>query len=262
MNRITMSTISKSASRMMAITVTVGALAGCQLLTGYQTIDRPEAPRAPVRTIKQLPGEFTIACEGTYHCEITKVDNNLLIDSESHNPIPGAKVVAVDQRASMADDRDKVSSSEQALLLPNKLDGLVNYYARLTPGNHEIHVNFYPENNDEYKERFALIHEFKKTGDYRLRAYRAVNNEQSDSLLDSASPDPLCVELLRNNQSVRRFCKLPVDSRQNEFVEVTGISKGAETQALLFSDELISDEESGFDLESDIGRETHQKTTN
>lgn len=241
MNKRTASNSFKSMTALAVISLLL-AISGCQQLSGYQTIDTPELPAPPVESIDQNPGEATVACEGTYHCEITKVDDNILIDSETHTPVLGASVVAADELKPKQNASGTVPTSELVPLSSTKLDGMINYYARVNPGKREIHVNFYPENNDEYKERFALIHEFKESGDYRLSAYRTPSNEKANSLLDSASPAPLCVELLLDNQPIRRFCKLPVDSRENEFIEVTGISKGAETQALLYSDESDFDD--------------------
>lgn len=220
----------------LAATVAMLALSGCQVINGYQTLDTPEAPTPSADKIHTFPGEVTVACEGTYHCELTQIDKKLLIDSDSHAPAKGAIVTQPDE---LKQSKGGLSTPKLVPLLSTKLAGLVNYYARVMPGKHEIHTNFYPENNDEYVERFALIHDFKVPGDYRLRAYRTADNEKAESLLDTASPNPLCVELLYNTKPIRRFCKLPVDSRQNEFIEVTGISAGPETQAILSSDDAV-----------------------
>lgn len=57
-------------------------------------------------------------------------------------------------------------------LSASAMPGLTNYYARVMPAKREVHVNFYPENNEGYVERFAMIHDFVDTGIYKLRAYQ------------------------------------------------------------------------------------------
>ncbi|MGP4848664.1 hypothetical protein ACTXGQ_31515, partial [Marinobacter sp. 1Y8] len=52
----------------------------------------------------------------------------------------------------------------------------------------------------------------------------------SGSLLDTASPEPLCIELLQGTKVQRRFCKQLDAEHQGEFVE-TGMDK-AVTSAL------------------------------
>ena len=224
-------TLLVSAAAVMTLTLT-----GCQVLTGYKTIATPESPTPSVDKIQTFAGEVSVACEGTYHCEITQIDKKAMIDSDSHLPDKGIRVTQPD---ALNPPKEAAKTPSLVPLVSTKLKGLVNYYARVTPGKHEVHTNFYPENNDDYVERFALIHDFTEPGDYRLRAYRLPMNDQADSLLDSASPNPLCVEVLHDSKPIRRFCKLPVDSRLNEFIEVTGLSSLAETQALLSSDDAV-----------------------
>lgn len=216
-----------------------GALTACQMLTGYQTIATPKAPTAPVGSIYSQPGEVSIACEGTYHCEIAQIDKQRLISTENHQPLNEAMVTSADKVFRNSEKHAK--TIKLVALMPTKLQGLMNYYARVIPGKREVHVNFYPENNDAYVEHFALIHEFTEPGDYRLHAYRIASTNTATSLLNSASPNPLCVELLQDKRPIRRFCKLPLDTRQNEFIEVTDIKNGADLEAFLSSDG------SGFD---------------
>lgn len=49
---------------------------------------------------------------------------------------------------------------------------MTNYYARVKPAKREVQVNFYPENNVGYVERFAIIHDFVEPGTYQLHAYQ------------------------------------------------------------------------------------------
>jgi hypothetical protein len=75
-----------------------------------------------------------------------------------------------------------------------------------------------------YVERFAMIHDFTEAGTYQLRAYQKKSSEKSGSLLDTASPEPLCIELLQGTKVQRRFCKQLDAEHQGEFVE-TGMTK-------------------------------------
>jgi len=207
-------------------------LSGCQLLTGYQKIDEAESADAWVGKIKPIAGEVNIACVGTYHCEIVQIDKTLIIASNSHEPI-NSKIVAVSphqegtEKALTNMDMAPLANKNAIKIVPlapSSMPGLTNYYARVMPAKHEIHVNFYPENNMGYVERFAMIHDFTEADTYQLRAYQKKNSEKSGSLLDTASPEPLCIELLQGTKVQRRFCKQLDAEHQGEFVE-TGMGK-------------------------------------
>ena len=232
----TTSPLIKSAPFFSALVLTF-LLSGCQSITGYQTIDKPKSVSAPAGKIYSQPGEVSIACEGTYHCEIAQIDKQRLIGPDTHQPLNPKMVISAKQGFQASERNDK--TIKLVPLMPTKLAGLMSYYARVIPGKREVHVNFYPENNDAYFEHFAVIHEFTEPGDYRLHAYRTASRNDATSLLNSASPNPLCVELLQDGRSIRKFCKLPIDTRQNEFVEVTGIADGADLEAFLSSDDSV-----------------------
>lgn len=198
-------------------------LTGCQLLTGYQQIEAAESAALWAGKIHPVKGEVSIACMGTYHCEITRIDETLIIAPETHQPVDMSML------AKMPNPDDKPlldnKSVKVVALSPSGISGLTNYYARVKPIKREVHVSFYPENNLGYVERFAIIHEFAEST-YQLRAYHKKSNAQSGSLLDSASPEPLCVELLQNGSVQRRFCKQLSAEQQGEFVE-TNIAEAA-----------------------------------
>lgn len=216
-------------------------LSSCQLLTGYNQIDKAE--RAEVWSGKIMPmnDEVNIACAGTYHCEITKIDKTLVISTDTHRPFDISMLVSISnadgvpyaklskrEQVKMQKDTIPLVDNKSVVIVPlsaSSLPNLVNYYARVKPIKREIHVNYYPENNTGYVERFAIIHEFKEPGTYMLQAYRHKSSEDKGSLLDSASPSPLCIDLLQDNQLKRRFCKRSDNESQGEFVEndmVTG----------------------------------------
>lgn len=210
-------------------------LSGCQSLTGYQKTDKADSATAWAGQVIPMAGEVNIACAGTYHCEITEIDKISVIATDTHKPvdlkmlvsmsnvngIPYAKLSKREQ-IQMQRDTTPLMNNQSVKIVPltvSGMPGLINYYARVKPIKREVHVNFYPENNTDYVERFALIDEFKVSGTYLLRAYRKKSPKASGSLLDAAPPEPLCIDLLKDNLLQRRFCKQLDTDTQGEFVE-------------------------------------------
>ncbi|WP_296245433.1 MULTISPECIES: hypothetical protein [unclassified Psychrobacter] len=221
-------------------------LSGCQVLTGYHQIDSAENAKAWAGKINPIAGEVNIACVGTYHCEIARIDKTRIIGSDTHKPINPAMLVEMqDVKASdksrtgnkhisapMAMDMTPLAHKNAIKIVPlsvSGMPGLTNYYARVKPAKREVQVNFYPENNLGYVERFAMIHDFMEEGTYQLRAYQKKSNISSGSLLETASPEPLCVDLYQGNSVQRRFCKQMGTEHQGEFVE-TRVVKAAPAQ--------------------------------
>ena len=208
-------------------------LSGCQLLTGYQKIDKAESAKAWAGKIQPIAGEVNIACVGTYHCEIVQIDKTLIIAADSHEPAnPNMVVDLLNVHSAQKSSAQKPTKAQMDMtplihknaikivpLSASAMPGLTNYYARVMPAKREIHVNFYPQNNIRYVERFAMIHDFTEAGTYQLRAYQKKSSENSGSLLDNASPEPLCIELLQGNKVQRRFCKQMDTENQGELLE-------------------------------------------
>ncbi|WP_114700902.1 hypothetical protein [Psychrobacter proteolyticus] len=215
-------------------TIVAGSLllSGCQLLTGYQKIDEAESAEAWIGKIKPIAGEVNIACLGTYHCEIVQIDKTLIIAPDSHEPINPQIATALPSRKGTVEipinmDMTPLINKNAIKVVPlaaSSMPGLTNYYARVMPAKREVHVNFYPENNMGYVERFAMIHDFTEAGTYQLRAYQKKSSGKSGSLLDTASPEPLCIELWQGSKVQRRFCKKLDAEHQGEFIE-TGMAK-------------------------------------
>ena len=200
-------------------------MSGCQLLTGYQKIDEAENAKVWAGHIQPVAGEVSIACVGTYHCEIVQIDKTLVIAPDSHEPVNPAMVTTLAEADSGTILIDfllasgVISALVGTFFVPSAMPGLTNYYARVMPAKREIHVNFYPENNVGYVERFAMIHDFTQAGTYQLRAYQKKPSNKSGSLLETASPEPLCIELLQGSTVQRRFCKQLDSKHRGEFVE-------------------------------------------
>lgn len=216
-------------------------LSGCQILTGYQQIDEAENATAWAGEIIPIIDEVNIACAGTYHCEITQIDKTPVVSTDTHKPVDLTMLVSMSntdgipyaklskrEQAQMQVDTIPLVNQKSIKVVPlsaSGMPGLINYYARVKPIKREIHVNFYPENNVDYVERFALIDEFKEPGTYLLRAYRQKSPKNNGSLLNAASPEPLCIDLLKDNILQRRFCKQLDTANQGEFVEASMIKK-------------------------------------
>lgn len=222
----------------------VSLLSGCQLLTGYQQIDSAENAKMWTGKIKPIAGEVNIACVGTYHCEITRIDQTRIISSDTHEPINPTMLVKTQEAngkspagnkqvsAPIAMDMTPLTHKNAIKIVPlsaSAMPGLTNYYARVTPAKREVQINFYPENNLGYVERFAMIHDFVEAGTYQLRAYQKKSGANSGSLLETASPEPLCVDLYQGNSVQRRFCKEVGAEHQGEFVE-TSLAKAVPAQ--------------------------------
>lgn len=227
------------------IVVTSTLLSGCQLLTGYQKIEQGSTAPTWAGAVQPLAGEVNITCAGTYHCEITQIDRTLVIDPDTHQPIDNDMLAQVSQTAVMDNAKAKHTAANYVQMDTTPLQstnaiknaikvvplsksgmaGLSNYYVRMMPAKREVHVDFYPENNLGYVERFALIHEFTQSGVYQLQAYRKKSVQANDSLLEAASPAPLCIDLLQNKRLERRFCKQMHTEHQGEFVEVNVMNK-------------------------------------
>ncbi|CAN6960963.1 MULTISPECIES: hypothetical protein [Psychrobacter] len=215
-------------------------LTGCQSLTGYKQIDKADSAKVRAGNIQPVAGEVNISCLGTYHCEIVQIDKTLVIAPDTHEPVSPDMLVTMpviegDKSAQeqMSIDMAPLLNNNAVKIVPlskSGMPGLTNYYARVKPAKREVQVNFYPENNVGYVERFAIIHDFVEPGTYQLRAYQKKSSDNSGSLLDTASPEPLCIELSQDKSLQRRFCKQLGAEHQGEFVE-TSIVEQKSTQA-------------------------------
>lgn len=220
--------------------IAISLLSGCQSLSGYKKIEDAQSAALWSGQVIPMTGEVNIACAGTYHCEITQIDKTPVISADTHQPVDSTMLVSMSsadgvpyaelnerERAQLQMNTIPLMNNNSIKIVPlsaSGMKGLINYYARVKPIKREVHVNFYPENNLGYVERFAMIDEFKESGTYLLQAYRQKQSEDDGSLLESASPAPLCIDLLKDDLLQRRFCKqLDMDS-QGEFVE-TNMSK-------------------------------------
>lgn len=212
-------------------------LSGCQSLSGYTKIENAENAALLAGQIIPMPNEVNIACAGTYHCEISQIDSTEIISIDTHKPVNPTLLVSLADTdgtpyAKLSETKQLQVQAQMPALTTNKsvkiialsasgMPGLANYYASVKPIKREVHVNFYPENNLDYVERFAMIDEFKDPGIYLLKAYRQKPSKADVSLLEGASPAPLCIDLLKDNVLQRHFCKQMDSDNEGEFIEVS-----------------------------------------
>lgn len=230
------------------LSLPLSLLSGCQMLTGYQQIDKQPQAEQKV-TLNMRAGEISLSCSGAKHCEIIRIDGVEIISPQTHQPAHPQLLTNWGEHAAVGktETGTKPEGDAEPEILPElttasqgntslklrinelhqmSLDGLSNYYVRTLPQRHEVLVYFYPENNLDYVERFSVIHDFAQAGDYRLRAYRQAANATlqstaKGSLLDNASPNPLCVDLLYQDKPIRQFCKQLSTDKLEEFIEIS-----------------------------------------
>ncbi len=232
---------------LLSMIVSVSSLlTGCQSLTGYNQINKAEDAEMWSGKVNPIAGEVNISCSGTYHCEITQIDQALVIAPDTHKPVnldmlsymPSADSNGYEYQEGDSNIRHETAaplltqkSVKVVPLSASGMTGMTNYYARVKPAKREVHINFYPENNVGYIERFAMIHEFIEPDTYQLHAYRSKSAQDASSLLETASPAPLCIDLLQGDIIKRRFCKQMDTESQGEFVEISMIKKDSSVES-------------------------------
>jgi hypothetical protein len=168
------------------------------VLSACQTVDRLQ-----LKKIKETPetrNHALIYCSGTLNCEFERFDEHPIVDAQSRR---------LDQRAIK---QGIVRLNAGSLKDPQAL------YLSVPAGLHEVVVRFYPI-SEEKAETINVIHRFEAKKDYRFLMFRDRSSGKK-SLLDASAPEPLCVDLLQEQQTIRRFCKpYNVLNGLGEFVE-------------------------------------------
>ena len=127
------------------------------------------------------------------------------------------------------DDLIIVNEKTQRVSADAKKNGWVNYtesadhkkqlYLTVPAQQHELVIRFYPI-SQQHAEVFHVIHQFKANRKYTFKMYRQRTQSNGGSLLNVSAPPPLCVDLLQETRTIRRFCR-PYDV-------VTGVSEYVE----------------------------------
>ncbi|BCU65947.1 hypothetical protein F941_00400 [Acinetobacter bouvetii DSM 14964 = CIP 107468] len=174
----------------------LGALAAA--LTACQSIDTAQLNK--VKETEGTKSHAQIYCAGTEDCEFERYDQIRILNAENQRLEKSAiKSGILRMRAKSLQD-------------PNAL------YLSVPAGQHEVVIRFYPISREK-AEQLHVIHQFNPSQRYVFKMYRN-RSKQRGSLLNVSAPDPLCVDLMQEHKTIRRFCKpYNVLNGLGEFVE-------------------------------------------
>ena len=178
---------------------TLFALSGVSLmLTACQSFDTLQLKKIKETTATQ--SNALIYCAGTQDCEFERIDKTFIVDLENGH------------LTKQAMQQNIVRLNAKNLNQPNAV------YLSIAPGQHELVIRFYPISRDK-AEVLHIFHRFQAEQKYTLKMYRA-RSVKVNSLLNASVPDPLCVDLIQQQKTIRRFCK-PYNTQTGiaEFVE-------------------------------------------
>lgn len=175
------------------------ALSGVSmLLTACQTFDTLQLKKIKETSVTQ--SNALIYCAGTQNCEFERLDKTIIVD------------VATGRLSKEAMQQNIVRLNAEKLSQPNSV------YLSIPSGQHELVVRFYPISRDK-AEVLHVFQNFQAHRKYTFKMYRDRSSKVS-SLLNASVPDPLCVDLLQEQKTIRRFCKpYNVQTGIAEFVE-------------------------------------------
>lgn len=129
----------------------------------------------------------TVYCSGAEHCEFARL-NELVITEENA------------QRANR-----KAINKGYLKLTGEPLDQN-GVYLTIPPQQYEMVIRFYPITK-QHAEVFHVIHDFKANQRYTFKMYRQRTQQGSGSLLNVSAPTPLCVDMIQEKRTIRRFCR-------------------------------------------------------
>lgn len=158
-----------------------------------------------IKTVKETENTLQhaqIYCAGTNDCQFERLDKIRIMNVENQR-LEKAAVNAGILRLQTKSLRDR-----------NPL------YLSVPAGQHEVVIRFYPI-SQEKAEQLHVIHHFKANQRYVFKMYRK-RSKQQGSLLNVSAPEPLCVDLMQEHKTIRRFCKpYNVLNGLSEFTEKT-----------------------------------------
>lgn len=138
-------------------------------------------------------------CTGAEHCEFERLDNIAVIDAQHQIQQQALERGIVRLKGSILSGRQQV-------------------YLSVPAKQYEVVIRFYPISLDR-AETIHIIHNFKPHVSYSFKMYRK-RVHRSGSLLTVSTPEPLCVDLLEEHHTIRRFCRpFNVSTGLGEFVE-------------------------------------------
>ena len=171
----------------LLMAVTVSMLSACQVR----------------RTQQNVANTVQISCSGAESCEFSRLNDVLIINEKNHKATRDALGRGwIQQRK--ADDAKKAQNS---------------IYLTVPPQQYEVVVRFYPI-SQQHAEVFHVIHDFKPHQQYTFKMFRQRPVRGTGSLLNVSAPSPLCVDLIRDQKTIRRFCRpYEVMTGLSEYVE-------------------------------------------
>lgn len=167
--------------RGVLISLTGLILSACQ---SAQMVDLVRIKQAEKNQMSQ--NTVSVYCSGAEHCEFARL-NDLIIMQENT------------QRA------NRKAIDKGYLKLTGKPLDQIGVYLTIPPQQYEMVVRFYPITKD-HAEVFHVIHDFKANQKYTFKMYRQ-RSQGARSLLNVSSPTPLCVDMLQETRTIRRFCR-------------------------------------------------------
>ena len=168
------------------------------LVSACQTIDTLKLKSIKETSVTKK--NALIYCAGTADCAFERLDKISIVDAKTGHLNPDAT------------RNNLVRLNAQNLNRPNPI------YLSVPQGQHELVIRFYPISRDK-AEVLHIFHRFQAEQKYTLKMYRA-RSVKVNSLLNASVPDPLCVDLIQQQKTIRRFCK-PYNTQTGiaEFVE-------------------------------------------
>jgi len=167
-------------------------LSACQ---STQTVDLMRIKNAEIKQYSQ--NTVRVHCSGAERCEFARLNDLVIVDEKTRRI-----------------NRKAIQQGYLKLKVGEALDPN-GVYLTIPPQQHEIVIRFYPITR-EHAEVFHVIHSFKANQKYTFRMFRQ-RSQGSGSLLNVSAPTPLCVDMIVEKRTIRRFCR-PHDA-------MTGVSE-------------------------------------
>ncbi|ALH95087.1 hypothetical protein [Acinetobacter equi] len=155
------------------------------MLVGCQAWDTVRIKN--IKETESMKKNALVFCEGTEVCEFERLDTINIVDENRY------------QISDEAIEQGLVRLKGTSLKHPNAL------YLSVLPQQHEVVIRFYPISKNK-AEKLVVIHRFEPNRNYTFKMYRN-RGTGTGSLLNVSAPEPLCVDLIEGQKTIRRFCK-------------------------------------------------------
>lgn len=168
------------------------------LLSACQTSDFVRIQKAESKH-HDSRNNVSIYCTGAEVCEFSRLNSITLVDENTHRI----------HKDALKTGYFKLSNQDPK----NR-----SVYLTIPENQYELVIRFYPI-SQQHAEVFHVIHRFKANQQYTFKMYRK-RSENSGSLLNVSAPSPLCVDLLQEKRTIRRFCRpYNAETGLSEYIE-------------------------------------------